>query len=247
MAAARSRHDVARLLRARDLPASPVDETFVAVLAAQARDAAGTAAVAPPRRALRIAGAAVAVLASTVGVAVAANQGLFVPPAPQHTPPVTAPSDTAWPSPVDADDPAEETDDRAAEQDASEKSAPLQHREDAPDADDLATEETENPAPVHRGPAKPQDDATTGGAGGQDRPGDGPGDDESDESDGADDGSEDGPDGSESPEPEESESDEPESDDGTDEGADSSETSDPEPDQATESAGVDDSEDTASD
>ena len=185
MAAAHSRQDVARLLRAHDLPASPVDETFVAVLAAQARDVTGTAVATPPRHALRIAGAAVAVLASTVGVAVAANQGLLVPPAPQHAPPATAPSDTAWPSPVDADDPAEGTDDRADEPDASDKSTPRRHRENAPDADDLATEETETPAPAHRGPAKP-DDTTTGGAGGQDRPDDGPGDDESDdESDGA--------------------------------------------------------------
>lgn len=206
-----------------------------------------TAAAAPPRRALKLAGAAVAVVASTVGVAVAANQGLFVPPDPQHAPPATAPSDTAWPSPVDADDPAEETDDLAGEPDASDKSTPRRHREDAPDADDLATEETEAPAPAHRGPAKP-DDSTTGGAGGQDRPGDGPDDDDSDdESDGADDRSDDGPDESESPEPGESESDEPETDEPeTDEGADSSETSDPEPDEATESAGVDESEDTVS-
>lgn len=240
MAAARSRLDVARLLRAHDLPDPQVDETFVAVLAAQARDAAGTTAAAPPRRTLKLAGAAVAVLASTVGVAVAANQGIFVPPAPQHGPPATTTSDVPAPDPLD-DDPAEETEDRAAVPDASEAPAPDEQEKDAPDADEGGvTTDPDDSAPTRRRPGRTGDDSTHGSADGQDSRGDGPADDESggDRSDdGADDQSDDGPDESESPEPEGSESDEP----GTDEGTDSSETSEPEPDETTGSAGVDES------
>lgn len=251
MAAARSRQDVARLLRAHELP-GPVDETFVAVLAAQARDAAGTAVAAPPRRALKLAGAAVAVVASTMGVAVAANQGLFVPPDPQHSPPATTTTDVPEPGPVDADDAAEErAEDHVARPDASEAPAPREHRADAPDADDdTSAVETEDVAPEQSGPAKPDGDRTKGGTGGEDGPGEDPaddtaGDDETD--DGADDSSDDGADESESPESDESETEGPEADEPeSDDGADSSETSDPEPDEATESASVNESEDAVS-
>lgn len=249
MAAARSRQDVARLLRAHDLPA-PVDESFVAVLAAQARATSGSPVAAPPRRALKLAGAAVAVVASTVGVAVAANQGLFVPPDPQHSPPATTSSDVPVPGPVDADDAAEERgDEHVGRPDASEGSAPREHRADAPDADDDSSAvDTEESSEQSR-PAEPEGDRTKGGTGGEDGPGAGPADDTSGD-DETEDSSDDGADESESPEPDESEtdgpeSDEPESDDSTD-GADSSETSDPEPDEVTESAGVDDSEDALS-
>lgn len=234
MAAPRSRLDVARLLRAHDLPEPRVDESFVAVLAAQARDAAGAPVAAPPRHALKLAGAAVAVLASTVGVAVAANQGLFVPPDPQHSPPATTTSDVPAPEPLD-DDLAEETDDRAEEPDASEAPAPHEDAEDVPDSDvddeGVAAADADDSTPTRHRPGRTSDHSTQGGAGGQDSRDDGP------TGDGSDDHSDDGPDESDSPEPEESESAEPE----TDEGAESSETSAPEPDEATESTGVDES------